>query len=52
MFTDQFVNFTSTVKRINQINNVNDDPTVQDKFMKNEQFLFNSNDPLRFPLDF
>lgn len=52
MFTDQFVNFTSTVKRINQINNINDDPTVQDKFEENKQFLFESNDPLRFPKDF
>jgi hypothetical protein len=52
MFTDQFVNYTNEIKRVNLASNAYADPQLQARFQKNEEFLFMKNDPLQFPKDF
>jgi hypothetical protein len=54
MFTDQFVNFTNNIKRLNSQNQVGEDIILLDRFDKNEVFLFSGSedDPLKFPDNF
>jgi hypothetical protein len=39
MFTEQFVQFTSNIKRLNGQNQVGEDIILLDRFEQNEQFL-------------
>lgn len=54
MFTDQFVQFTNSIKRLNVQLEGSDDLILQDRFKQNEQLLTagSSNDPLPFPKNF
>ena len=51
MFTDQFVQFTNNVKRLNGITDASSDILIQDKFKRNAHLLKsgNPNDQLQFP---
>jgi len=54
MFSEQFVQFTNTVKRNNAQNQVGEDIILLDRFDENEQFLTSGSpdDPLPFPKNF
>ena len=54
MFTEQFVQFTTSVKRLNLQTEGKDDLILQDRFKQNEQLLTagSPNDPLPFPKNF
>ena len=54
MFTEQFVQFTSNVKRLNGQNQVGEDIILLDRFEQNEQFLMQgkADAPLPFPANY
>ena len=54
MFTEQFVQFTNHIKRLNGQNQPADDIILLDRFAQNEEFLTSGSpdDPLPFPKNF